>query len=83
VSKPTIPEVIDQFCAYHAKNLTWGSLHIVLDDGNTEDSHVAWCREYALERGDAEGAALAEILLRMSQTQRSKISRLAEKRLPW
>lgn len=71
--KPTIPEVIDRFRAYYKLNPAWGSLHVVLDDGNIDDATVRWCRDWAIEHSDPEGAALAEILLRMSKTQRSKI----------
>lgn len=28
-----------------------GCLHIVLDDGNTEANHVAWCADYAVRKG--------------------------------
>jgi hypothetical protein len=79
MAKPTIPEVIERFREYHRKpgNLAWGSLHIVLDDGNVEDAHVAFCVEHAEAQGDTEGAELARILLAMSKTQRSKIGRLA------
>lgn len=66
---------IPRFQAYLDANPTWGSLHVVLDDGNTEDSHVAWCQEYAAEEGDQEGYELAGLLLQMSETQRIKISR--------
>lgn len=76
MSKPTIPEVIDQFRAYHETNLAWGSLHIVLDDGNIQDESVIYCRNYALAQGDADGVVLADILLSMSKTQRLKIGRL-------
>ena len=77
--KPTIPEVIDRFIAYHGlpENAAWGSLHIVLEDDNVDDSSVRYCIDYALERGDKEGAELAKILLRMSKTQRLKLGRLA------
>jgi hypothetical protein len=71
--KPTIPDVVERFAAYYAKNLAWGSLHIVLDDGNVEDSSVKFCIENAQERGDVEGKGLAEILLQMSKTQRAKL----------
>jgi hypothetical protein len=74
--KPTIPEVKDRFRAYYERNPTWGSLHIVLDDGNVETEHVEFCRDWAKREGDAEGEALAEILLRMSQTQRLKLGRV-------
>ena len=76
-SKPTIPEVIDQFRSYHATHEGWGSLHVVLEDGNYQRHHVSWCAGYATGQSDHEGAWLAEILLRMSITQRRKIARIA------
>lgn len=77
--KPTIPEVVDRFRAYRSNpdNFAWGSLHIVLADQNVADDDVAWCYRSAQERGDEEGASLAEILSRMSRTQRLKLSRVA------
>lgn len=76
MSKPTIPEVRDRFMAYFRQHPTWGSLHIVLDDLNTEDSHVQWCIDYATKRGDAEGAELGRLLLTMSETQRFKLGHM-------
>jgi hypothetical protein len=78
VTKPTIPEVIDRFAAYYRRpgNGAWGSLHVVLDDGNVEDQFVRFCINVALEEGDIEGAALGEILLTMSKTQRAKLPAL-------
>lgn len=77
--KPSIPEVIERFRAYHQKpeNGAWGSLHIVLEDSNAEDSSVQFCVGYAEESGDTEGAELAKILLKMSRTQRLKIGYIA------
>lgn len=72
--KPTIPEVLPRFEAYYAMHPSWGSLHIVLEDGNVEDGHVISCIKWAEERGDIEGKALAEILLTMSKTQRGKLA---------
>jgi hypothetical protein len=74
--KPTIPEVLDEFREYLRKNPVWGSLHIVLDDGNVGDDHVRYCLEQARAIGDDEGASLAEILLRMSKTQRIKLGKI-------
>jgi hypothetical protein len=71
-----VPEVADRFRAYHEKEPCWGSLHIVLDDGNVRDVHVKHCIESALERGDAEGHELACLLLGMSITQRNKLRRI-------
>ena len=73
MSKPTIPDVLPRFQAYRFNNPTWGTLHIVLEDGNVADKDVQWCIEHAREHGDDEGAALAEILLTMSRTQRQRL----------
>jgi len=74
--KPTIPEVTPVVKAYRDKpeNSVGGSLHIVLEDCNVKDSDVLSCRQDAVERGDTDGVALADILLKMSKTQRSKIA---------
>lgn len=71
--KPTIPDVLADFEAYHAKNPTWGSLHIILEDGNISNANVAYCIDRAIENGDAEGERLARLLLTMSKTQRLKL----------
>lgn len=78
--KPTIPEVLPLVRAYYAKpnNGVGGSLHLVLDDGNIETYWVEYCKQYALENNDPDGVALAELLLKMSYTQRKKLY-LAEK----
>ena len=75
--RPTIPEVIERFRAYHNERLAWGSLHVVLDDTNLSDDSVRGCIEYAQRTGDVEGEALARILLTMSKTQRAQIGRRA------
>lgn len=74
-TKPTVPEVLPLVQQYYAKpgNECGGSLHIVLDDGNVETEHVAYCQQYAKDRGDDFGYALAGLLLRMSKTQRLKL----------
>lgn len=74
--KPTVPDVLPLVRAYYAKpeNGVGGNLHIVLDDGNVEDSHVRFCLDRAHEAGDADGIALAGLLLRMSRTQRLKLA---------
>jgi hypothetical protein len=72
----TIPDVIERFRAYHDVHLAWGSLHVVLDDGNVRDDDVQFCLDYARDQGDDEGEALARILSTMSKTQRRKIGRM-------
>lgn len=75
--KPTIPEVLPLVRDYYAMpdNGAGGSLHIVLDDGNVEDGSVEFCRDWAVDHDDHDGELLAEVLLRMSKTQRSKLYR--------
>lgn len=75
--KPNINEFLERFKAYHRKNPSWGSLHVVLDDGNVKDVFVRGCIEYAIQTGDAEGEFLGRVLLQMSKTQRSKLARIA------
>jgi hypothetical protein len=76
VTKPTIPEVLPLFVAYHQKpeNGAWGySLHGVLADGNIGDENVRYAIEDAEQLGDMDAKKLGEILLSMSKTQRRKI----------
>ena len=77
--KPTVPEVAPLVRAYYAKpgNGAGGCLHVVLDDGNVEDEFVQDALELARKEGDDDGVALAGLLLRMSRTQRRKLSRIA------
>lgn len=76
-ARPTVPDVIERFRAYHAlpDNGAWGSLHIVLDDGNVDDDSVRFCIDWANKYHDTEGEELAHILLQMSKTQRLRLSR--------
>lgn len=74
--KPILtPELIARFAAYKASTWggAWGALHVVLEDGNTDDADG--CAEWARERGDAEGEALALLLEKMSGSQRGRIDR--------
>jgi hypothetical protein len=76
-ARPNVPTVAPLASAYRAKrgNGAGGSLHIVLDDGNLETSSVLFCLNWAMDRGDRDGAALALILLAMSPTQRGRVRR--------
>jgi hypothetical protein len=75
--KPSIPQVIQRFAAYRSQpgNREWGSLHIVLSDGNVGEDSVRFCMAWARDHNDTEGLALAAILLSMSRTQRLKLDR--------
>lgn len=75
-SRPVLtPEVYARFAAYYAEHPTWGSLHVVMDDGNLETVHVRWTVGWAEEHGDTEGAALARLLLSYTKTQRGRIAK--------
>jgi hypothetical protein len=78
--KPSIPAVLDRFVAYYRQHPAWGSLHVVLDDGNVEDGCVLACIEWAEHHGDTEGASLAKVLLEMSKTQRLKLPDVVHRR---
>jgi hypothetical protein len=71
----TTKMVIRQAKAYLAKpgNEAGGSLHLVLGDGNVENSSVEICLKHAQEENDYDGIRLAETLLRMSVSQRRKV----------
>lgn len=76
----TIPEVIERFQNYY-KTTTfgeWGSMHVVLSDLNVSDAHVKFCLDYAHKNNDHEGVELAGILLKMSKSQRLRISKLVK-----
>lgn len=72
----SVAEIADRFRAYREANQTWGSLHIVMEDGNVRDKHVRFCIESALEQGDTKGHELACLLLGLSTTQRNKLRRI-------
>jgi hypothetical protein len=78
--KPSIPQVVERFAAYRSKpgNDEWGSLHIVLSDGNLTDDSVRFCIAWARDHSDTEGLALATVLLSMSRTQRLKLDRAVD-----
>lgn len=73
--KPTIPEVLPIVKEYYAQpgNGAGGNLHIVLDDGNINDSSVEYCMNICKENNDKKGIELCNKLMRMSKTQRRKI----------
>lgn len=66
---------VERFRDYYDENPTWGSLHIVMDDYNTLDSHVQWCIRWAQEHGDDEGAHLGSVLLGLTEDEREQLSR--------
>lgn len=75
-AKPAIPEVLPLITRFAKvpENNVGGCLHIVFDDGNVDDSSVQSCLDYAIERSDSLAIEVAEVLLRMSKTQRLKLA---------
>jgi hypothetical protein len=75
-NRPTVNELLPLVNLYYALpgNGSGGSLHIVLEDHNVEDHSVRHCLAWAQERGDVVGEALARLLLRMTRTQRARVS---------
>src|SRR6185369_16413008 len=73
--KPTVPEVLPLVQSIYSRHSGGCCLHIVTDDGNVEDDHVAFCLKYAKEQGHPDCVTAAELLLRMTKTQRRKIYR--------
>lgn len=73
-TRPTVDQFMDVARSYIEANPIGGALHIVVDDGNLEDSSVAFCIDFALKEGDGYGAALALLMLHMSKTQRGRIA---------
>lgn len=58
-------EVDDLIATYYDRdgNAAGGSLHVVLDDSNWRDDSIRFCIDFARDRGDIEGQALAILLL--------------------
>lgn len=77
---PTINEVVPLVNKYYSmpENGCGGSLHNVLDDGNISDRDILFCLDEAKKNGDKEGIELANLLLKMSKTQRKKIYLLTQ-----
>ena len=73
------PELIEVFAAYYRQNPVWGTLHVVMDDGNYGDEHVKHCIEWADKVGDKDGLALGIILKGMTRSQRFHIAKRARR----
>jgi len=73
--KPSMSDVSEMVLDYlsHPENGVGGSLHIVLDDGNTDNDSVAYCRKYAAEVGDDAGVRLADALALLTEEDRDAL----------
>jgi hypothetical protein len=76
LDKPTIPDILPLLRDYVRDNPVGGSLHVVLDDGNIENSSIETCLNTAKELNDERAIVLANLLLKMSRTQRKKLCHL-------
>jgi hypothetical protein len=55
---------------------TGGCLHVVLDDGNIEDSHIRFGINWGRKKNCALCACVGFLLLTMTKTQRARVSQL-------
>lgn len=64
--------IFRQIVAYYGVdgNSTGGYLHIVLDDGNMGENHIAFCRDEAAQAGDQAAVEIAEALLALPLFER-------------
>ena len=58
---------------YYEGNPCGGLLHIVLDDGNLEDTHIAWCEGLAYGWSDHQAMDIAALMMAMSMEQRQRV----------
>jgi hypothetical protein len=81
--RPTTDLVTSLAAVYYTKpgNSCGGYCHVVLDDENIADDHVAWCLAHCEEHDDGDGAALMRLFADMTRTQRLKVCRSFRDRL--
>lgn len=72
----TLPEVVPIAQAYMERYPHGGSLHLALEDFNLSDKAIEFCAGIASENGDIHGKNLADMMLRLTQTQRKKLVRM-------
>jgi hypothetical protein len=74
--KVTIVEVRHLITDFKKKagNAAGGNLHIILEDQNTSDSDITFCINEAKDKNDVDAVKIAELMLKMSKTQRLKAS---------
>jgi hypothetical protein len=71
--RPTVPQVLPLVNAVYERHCAGCCLHILTDDCNVEDDHADYCLTQARERDHADCIAAAELLVRMTETQRREI----------
>ena len=81
--KPTVPEVMPLVNALYSgehectkgTGIVGGHLHVLLDDGNVEDYFAENCLDLAKKDQCTTCIELAELIVRMSMTQRLRLYR--------
>ena len=63
----------DLFDHYSCNHPAWGSLHIILADGNIRRSDLRFCLQWAKRKGDWEGFILVQLLFLLSHSQLKKL----------
>lgn len=76
-------EVIELFQAYQDApgNGAWGSLHIVLDDGNLAKHHIMWCFRECQKHDDTMGMMLCGFMLALSLREKRSLYRMVNIRI--
>ncbi len=70
-----ISEIMPMIREYHDNHLSFGTLHVVLEDENIKDKHINFCFQESLREGDQDGMLLSLLLLDMNKKQRREIIR--------
>lgn len=67
-----VDQLAEVILCYYEKlgNLAGGYLHVVLDEGSTEDSSVRFCLGEAEKAKDHVGVAIAQMLLDLTEDKR-------------
>lgn len=73
--KPTLPQLTPLVRGIYQRHTGGCCLHILIDDGNIENAHAQFCLDEARRQEHADCTAAAELLLKMTKTQRRKAAR--------
>lgn len=69
--KPLLPELI-QYYREELDNPTGGNLHIVLEDGNVDESSIWFCQEETGKKADTFGYFLATLMRSFTEDELEK-----------
>ena len=68
-------ELVNRIVEYYKKegNECGGNCHLVLDDGNLEDSDIQFCKGYCAHADDNEGLSIMSCMLQLNPEERQKV----------